>query len=1268
MKHFPFFKKKHIEEESRKIRANDPESNALNNFAGNEVSTARYNLATFLPKNLFEQFHRLANAYFLFLVCLQLIPQISSLPPYTTIVPLCFVLILTAIKDAVDDFGRHKSDKEVNNRETQVIYQNDIVYRKWKEIQVGDMIQLSNDEFVTADIFIISTSEPNGLCYIETAELDGETNLKARQSLEETQGIGDDVDDLSNFNGEIECEPANNNLNKFQGNLTWNNKTYPLKNENVLLRGTRLRNTQWVVGIVCYAGSDTKLMKNTNKPSFKRSHIDRLLDKIIIGILIFLVLLCATMSICCIFWESNVGYYFRSYLPWESYISNNKTKGSIQLGLLVFLSYVITLSAVVPISLYVSIEFVRLLQSKWIDWDINMYYEPNNVPAHVKTTTLNEELGQIQYIFSDKTGTLTQNIMTFKKCSIQGKLYGYVMDNNGNEIQDPNKLESIELNDQDKDFVWYDKTLLDDIEKDDENVHKFFTLLSLCHTVMPEKRDGKIFYQAQSPDENALVSAARSFGFAFQNRTQSSITIKIKDKEETYNLLNILDFTNERQRMSVIVEKDNVIYLYCKGGDTKIKERLNDSQKDIMKQTDEHLNNFANESLRTLCLAWKQLDKSQYDQWATKLNTAKVRSKLPRTRTRTLNPNPNPKPEPEPVPEPEPEPEPELYTSMEERDEKVAEMYEEIEQDLILLGATAIEDKLQDGVPQCIERLTRAGIKIWVLTGDKIETAYNIGLSCRLLTNEMEIKTIEENDEESVKAKLEDIRNSMIEKIEYLFNVNIDDRDKRLDWNQWNIDVLNFDKHRKKSSNDDIKIRSTKSVRFTTDDKSINEDDDDIHREPFEGFAILITGQALIHALSSDLCMKFLELATMCKAVICCRVTPMQKAQVVELVMKHENKITLAIGDGANDVSMIQKAHIGIGISGQEGRQAVLASDFSFGQFRYLERLLLIHGRLSYVRVSKFLRYFFYKNFAYTFCHFWFAFFSAYSAQSLYDPMFGALYNSLFSTFPIIILSIFDRDVNDYYSLNKPYLYTPGQTNRFFNKKILLKSIVHGILSSLVIYFISYLSLSHKTINGRIAEIDLQSFGFLIGTIIIIVVNLENALEIWYWTSYYHISLWLTIFIYFIFHLTLYSSFMIKIFKQNYTYVGVAKFILLDSNFWFILLLSSVILLLPRFFNEFYRMRFNPNETDKARLNEKYRYEEKSAFIQHINVQKNILRKRLPRSSYAFAQQEGWGQLITSGKMKVQQIAFPRTSQDNNILLRKSRLSHHHHHNLTGTI
>ncbi|CAF1156451.1 unnamed protein product [Adineta ricciae] len=1199
MNKIPFLKKKKVEERSRKIKVNDSDANAAKEYAGNEISTSKYNLITFLPKNLFEQFRRLANAYFLFLLCLQLIPQISSLAPVTTILPLVFVLALTAIKDASDDIARHRSDSQVNNRETKTVVGSELVTRKWKDIKVGDIVRLENNEFVTADIVLVSTSELNGLCFIETAELDGETNLKVRQALEETCDLEDHIDQLSRFDAEIEYEAPNNNLGRFEGNLSWKNKTLPLKNDNVLLRGTRLRNTQWAFGIVCYAGPDTKLMKNSGKATFKRTKIDHLLNRIILGIFFFLLVMCAIMTICCGFWESFVGYDFRIYLPWETYISKDQRIGALEKSLLVFLSYIIILNTVVPISLYVSVEFIRLLQSKWIDWDSKMYYEPNNVPAQARTTTLNEELGQIEYIFSDKTGTLTQNIMTFNKCSIKGKVYGYVTDEAGNEVQDPEKLKPIQFDEKDDDFEWYDQKLIDAIKKGDKDVHTFFTLLSLCHTVMPEEKDGKIAYQAQSPDENALVSAARTFGFVFVNRTQSSISVKLQEKDATYDLLNILDFDNDRKRMSVIVKKDGKIILFCKGADSKIKERLDSSEKDIMTETDEHLNKFATDGLRTLCLAYRELNEGEYNKWAEKLNKAN--------------------------------------TSMEKREEKVNETYEEIEKNLKLIGATAIEDKLQDGVPQCIERLARAGIKIWVLTGDKVETAYNIGLSCRLLTNDMEIYIIEEENEHSVEKKLEEIRKQMMEKVEQLFDVKIEDRKKRLDWKDWGIDVMKFDQHRK-AEEPNGKAQRPNGHATTTNDSGAHD------REQFEGFGLLITGQALAFALSDKLKMKLLELGTMCKAVVCCRVTPLQKAQVVELVMQNEKKITLAIGDGANDVSMIQKAHIGVGISGQEGRQAVLASDYSFGQFRYLERLLLVHGRWSYLRISKFLRYFFYKNFAFTLCHFWFGFFSGFSAQTLYDPFFVATYNVFFSSLPVLALGVFDQDVSADHSMSKPPLYTPGQNNEFFNKKIFAESVIHGILTSCIIFFVPYLSVSNSTRPGGMTQADLQSFGFMVATIMVIVVNLENALETWYWTGLYHFVLWGTIVVHFLFHFVLYSTIIYQIFNTNYGYVGVAQAVLSTGNFWFTLFLTCTILLLPVFCREFFRMRFMPTKTDRARLNQKFRTEEKAAFVAHIQ-QKLRQSKRSIRSGYAFSQQQGWGPLITSGRMQSKSATRNRQQQ-----------------------
>ncbi|CAF1066993.1 unnamed protein product [Adineta ricciae] len=268
---------------TRVVRANDTIFNRTQKYKNNRISTTKYNIVTFLPKNLFEQFRRLANAFFLFLLILLYIPQISSLQPISTLLSLIFVLAVTAIKDAVDDIARYRSDRQINNRRVKVLVDRELIDKYWKDIQVGDIVQIVNNDFTPADVILISTSEPNGLCLIETADLDGETNLKPRETLEVTVGIQNDLEKLSNFNAKIECEPPNDNLRRFEGNLTWNEQIYPLKNDNLLLRGTRLRNTQWAFGIVCYAGRDTKLMQNSGKPKFKRTKIDHWLNKIIIG-------------------------------------------------------------------------------------------------------------------------------------------------------------------------------------------------------------------------------------------------------------------------------------------------------------------------------------------------------------------------------------------------------------------------------------------------------------------------------------------------------------------------------------------------------------------------------------------------------------------------------------------------------------------------------------------------------------------------------------------------------------------------------------------------------------------------------------------------------------------------------------------------------------------------------------------------------------------------------------------------------------------------
>lgn len=411
---------KQKQEEERHLRANDRPFNLSYRYANNAIKTSKYNVFTFLPLNLFEQFRRLANAYFLVLFLLQLIPQISSLAWFTTAIPLMLVLAITAVKDASDDINRHKSDNQVNNRRVDVLIDEELRNEKWMNVQVGDMIKLENNQFVTADLLLLSSSEPLNLVYIETAELDGETNLKVKQALTVTGEMGDSIDVLAGFRGEVRCEPPNNRLDKFKGTLTVNGQTYALDNDKVLLRGCTLRNTEWCFGLVIFGGPDTKLMQNSGKTTFKRTSIDHLMNVLVLCIFGFLASMCSILAIGNAVWEGREGSAFTAFLPREPGIDAALS------SFLSFWSYVIILNTVVPISLYVSVEIIRLGNSFYIDWDRKMYYPKSDTPAQARTTTLNEELGQIKYIFSDKTGTLTQNIMTFNKCSINGKVYGEI--------------------------------------------------------------------------------------------------------------------------------------------------------------------------------------------------------------------------------------------------------------------------------------------------------------------------------------------------------------------------------------------------------------------------------------------------------------------------------------------------------------------------------------------------------------------------------------------------------------------------------------------------------------------------------------------------------------------------------------------------------------------------------------------------------------------------------------------------------------------------
>lgn len=742
----------------RIIQLNNPPANAENKYMRNHVSTAKYNIVTFVPKFLFEQFSKYANLFFLFTAILQQIPNVSPTSRYTTIVPLGIVLIVSAIKEFVEDYRRRQSDASLNNSDAKVLRGSSFDNVPWRNVTVGDIVRVESEEPFPADLVLLASSEPEGLCYIETANLDGETNLKIKQAIPETANLVSPAE-LSKLGGRIKSEQPNSSLYTYEATLTTHTgggeKELPLQPDQLLLRGATLRNTPWIHGIVVFTGHETKLMRNATATPIKKTAVERMVNLQILMLGAILIGLSLISSIGELITRVTAGGTL-GYLEFGSY------NAASQFFLNLF-TYWVLYSNLVPISLFVTIDIVKYSQAVLINSDLDMYYDKTDTPANCRTSSLVEELGQVEYIFSDKTGTLTCNQMEFRQCSIAGFQYAdevpedrKASDNGGVGIHDFGQLRT-------------------DLRKSEHKAHieQFLTLLSTCHTVIPERTDEKIEnikYQAASPDEGALVEGAVMLGYRFIARKPKSVTISVGGRQLEYELLAVCEFNSTRKRMSTIFRcPDGKIRCFCKGADTVILERLSKDNPHT-EATLQHLEEYAADGLRTLCLAMREVSEQEFQQWWRIFNTAAT----------TVGGN---------------------------RADELDKAAELIEHDLTLLGATAIEDKLQDGVPETISTLQTAGIKVWVLTGDRQETAINIGMSCKLISEDMTLLIINENNAEATRdnlsRKLSAIRGQL----------------------ESHIDV--------------------------------------------ESLALIIDGKSLTFALERDMEKLFLDLAVSCKAVIC---------------------------------------------------------------------------------------------------------------------------------------------------------------------------------------------------------------------------------------------------------------------------------------------------------------------------------------------------------------------------------------------------------------
>ncbi|XP_044466183.1 putative phospholipid-transporting ATPase 9 [Mangifera indica] len=1105
---------------SRVVYCNDPDGfdASVFNYRDNYVRTTKYTLATFIPRSLFEQFRRVANLYFLLCAILSFTP-LSPYSAVSNVLPLVVVIGATVGKEILEDWQRKKQDIEVNNRKVKVHFDNGVFgNRKWRDLKVGDIVKVEKDEFFPADLILLSSSYEEAICYVETTNLDGETNLKLKQALDATSNLIEDSS-FRTFKATIRCEDPNADLYSFVGSMDLEEQKYALSPQQLLLRDSKLRNTDYIYGVVIFTGHDTKVIQNSTPPPSKRSKIERRMDKIIYFLFGMLVLMSIIGSI--IFGittseDIEDGRMKRWYLRPDNTTIYYDPKRAAVAAILQFWTAVMLYGYLIPISLYVSIEIVKILQSRFINQDIDMYYEEADKPAMARTSNLNEELGQVDTILSDKTGTLTCNSMEFIKCSIAGTSYGRGVTEVERAMarrkdsplpeeateEEANVVESAEKKASVKGYNFVDERIVNGNwvkEPRAAVIQKFLRLLAICHTALPEidEETGRITYEAESPDEAAFVIAARELGFEFYERTQTSISLHELDPascrrvERSYKLLNVLEFSSARKRMSVIVRnEEGTLLLLAKGADSVMFERLAENGREFEEQTKAHINEYADAGLRTLILAYRELDEEEYTRFNGEFTVAK-------------------------------------NSVSADREEMIEEVAEKIEKDLILLGATAVEDKLQQGVPECIDKLAQAGIKLWVLTGDKMETAINIGFACSLLRQGMQ-QIIINSDTRETKA---------LEKSE--------------------------DKSAVSAALKEIVIRQIVAGRALL--RASNESS--------EALALIIDGKSLTYALEDDVKDIFLELAISCASVICCRSSPKQKALVTRLVKVKTGSTTLAIGDGANDVGMLQEADIGVGISGAEGMQAVMSSDIAIAQFRFLERLLLVHGHWCYRRISSMICYFFYKNVAFGFTIFFFQTYASFSGQTVYNDWFLSLYNVFFTSLPVISLGVFDQDIAARLCLRFPLLYQEGIQNILFSWTRILGWAFNGVLSAVIIFFFCIRAMEQQAFRKGGEVAGLEVLGATMYTCIVWVVNCQMAVSVSYFTYIQHIFIWGSIIVWYLFLLAYgamdpnTSTTAYKVFIEA---CAPAPF------FWLITILVLISSLLPYFAYSSIQMRFFP--------------------------------------------------------------------------------------------
>ena len=1366
-------------------------------------------------------------------------------------------------------------------------------------IENEDYNEGNNEEKKTKDENDIIDNEKNGNEDEKKININSirKKDTKERELEKEKYNLETDIDgNLSEHTYYTRRKNSDNDITISTLSNLSEDKTVLVDNNNFLLRGCSLRQTESVLCFVVYAGKNTKIMQNSPGARAKTSSIEKRMNQQIKYIFTFQIILGLLASLFSFIQILSLGKDPAPYLyidkedrpfNFEEYSNkfkkilsqknlkkifgkNNQSVFSMlkiffneisplfELDIIYFLlvklgTWCVLLNNLVPISLLMTLELVKYFQGFFISWDIDIYDKRQKVTTKVQTSTLNEELGQVKYIFSDKTGTLTKNFMKFKRVSIGLKQYNENEENNldnedyendiigesninnnivmmsskdimdkgekdkdkkekyrdeygkirhvsfdndeelikdlgildllnkdkeikgdeNNKDKDNNnddKKDVNNINDNNNDLIKEDnkkgktkiedeirKSLIDDnltleeeipqekkenekeelIENKEENnepnkklkinqkeiADLFMTGLSTCHSAIIEEKEfiskKKLVYQASSPDEIAILNFSRKYKYIFLGRKDNNKIIikkpinKTDLIEITYKIPFQFEYSSERKSMSVVlqdIKNPEEIYLFMKGADSVILPKL-DQENIINQSVMENLKNaldiYAKEGLRILAVAYKKLSLEEMMEYHKEFIKA---SKS------TYN-----------------------------KKEKIENLAKNVEKNMIFLGVTAIEDELQDNVNETLKDFSEAGIKLWVLTGDKKDTAKSIAYSCGLFDDEkfniFEIgeglnklqlearlnelaeqfnnivdkmdsntkhikvlhsskidltKSIHNKNNDNVKEKIDnniktdngskinnndnniinndvnmekneikndekdikievnhgqekkdiksenDINNSKNNEIkegelideDNKNEINTKDENHSIENNKENISVKGDFSNKTNSQESDIKNNEIKEIENNNDKK-----EDNIKQK----FALVVSSEELnILSLNYELEILFYEISSRCNSVLCCRVSPIQKAKMVHLIQrftklqqkkgsnyykyinqkeadepiqnKKERKgnamsplkdsvITLAIGDGANDVNMITSAHVGVGIIGVEGKQAARASDYAIGQFKFLKKILFYHGHESLRRNSFIIYYNFYKNFLFVMPQFYVGFFSLFSGQSIYDPWLYQLFNIVFSVFPILWFGIYDSERTTTVSMSNAKFYAT-KNSKLYDIWNFWKWIIIGIFQGLAVFIFVFFS-NNQYSNNNSGEIqDFKSMGMMTYSLVVIIVNLK----VFQMTSVHGIvSLFFLIFSI----ASFYALTLLMANKYNMFYFGVFWKVLKNIRYFFVMGCLCLGLTLVSAGFEYISKTFRNYETNKKPDKIIYQYyKEREEKMKKNKTKKNKKNKK----------------------------------------------------------